>query len=80
MLRSRTWRYALSIGLSLLPSRQASAQRATQAIAPRAVTMAGRSVVYAPNGVAATSQPLATTAALRMSITIMATVLSAGGR
>src|SRR5438132_13809611 len=30
----------------------------------RAATMAGRSPVYAPNGVAATSQPLATTAAL----------------
>jgi gamma-glutamyltranspeptidase/glutathione hydrolase len=29
-------------------------------------TMAGRSPVYAPNGVAATSQPLATTAALRV--------------
>ena len=27
-------------------------------------TMAGRSPVYAPNGIAATSQPLATTAAL----------------
>src|SRR5881394_2061517 len=32
--------------------------------AQRAPTMAGRSPVYAPNGAAATSQPLATTAAL----------------
>src|ERR1041384_7326837 len=31
---------------------------------PRNSTMAGRSVVYAPNGMAATSQPLATSAAL----------------
>ena len=34
--------------------------------AQRPLTMAGRSVVYAPNGVAATSQPLATTAALEV--------------
>ena len=34
------------------------------ASAQRAPTMAGRSPVYAPNGAAATSQPLATTAAL----------------
>jgi gamma-glutamyltranspeptidase / glutathione hydrolase len=34
--------------------------------AQRAATMAGRSPVYAPNGVAATSQPLATTAALNV--------------
>jgi gamma-glutamyltranspeptidase/glutathione hydrolase len=32
----------------------------------RPLTMAGRSPVYAPNGVAATSQPLATSAALRV--------------
>src|SRR5436190_2338574 len=31
-----------------------------------AATLAGRSPVYAPNGIAATSQPLATTAALRV--------------
>ena len=37
----------------------------------RLATMAGKSPVYAPNGVAATSQPLATTAALK--------VLDAGG-
>ena len=34
--------------------------------APRMPTMAGRSPVYAPNGVAATSQPLATTAAINV--------------
>jgi gamma-glutamyltranspeptidase/glutathione hydrolase len=36
------------------------------AIAQHPGTMAGRSPVYAPNGVAATSQPLATSAALRV--------------
>src|SRR5438309_2223221 len=40
------------------------AQRQPQEIPPRVPTMAGRSPVYAPNGVAATSQPLATSAAL----------------
>src|SRR3954470_22514461 len=39
---------------------------APHAMAQRAATMAGRSPVYAPNGVAATSQPLATTAALNV--------------
>ena len=34
--------------------------------AQRPLTMAGRSIVYAPNGVAATSQPLATTAAIEV--------------
>jgi gamma-glutamyltranspeptidase/glutathione hydrolase len=34
--------------------------------AQRVATMAGRSPVYAPNGIAATSQPLATTAALNV--------------
>jgi len=33
---------------------------------PRPTTLAGRSTVYAPNGVAATSQPLATAAALEV--------------
>ncbi|MEX2178771.1 MAG: gamma-glutamyltransferase [Gemmatimonadaceae bacterium] len=41
-----------------------SAGRAAAQHAPVAATMAGRSPVYAPNGVAATSQPLATTAAI----------------
>ena len=40
------------------------AQRQTQELPPRVPTMAGRSPIYAPNGVAATSQPLATSAAL----------------
>ena len=35
-----------------------------EVVAQRAPTMAGKSPVYAPNGVAATSQPLATTAAI----------------
>jgi gamma-glutamyltranspeptidase / glutathione hydrolase len=39
---------------------------APRADAQRAATMAGRSPVYAPNGVAATSQPLATSAAIRV--------------
>src|SRR5436190_22503054 len=39
---------------------------ATSADAQRVATMAGRSPVYAPNGVAATSQPLATSAALEV--------------
>jgi gamma-glutamyltranspeptidase/glutathione hydrolase len=47
----------------VLPTLSAGAQRVA--------TMAGRSPVYAPNGVAATSQPLATTAAI--------TVLQHGG-
>ena len=51
------------VAFSVFPTAHARAQRAA--------TMAGRSPVYAPNGVAATSQPLATTAAL--------TVLQHGG-
>src|SRR5213075_3152210 len=39
---------------------------APMAIAQRVPNMAGRSPVYAPNGVAATSQPLATSAALEV--------------
>jgi gamma-glutamyltranspeptidase/glutathione hydrolase len=37
---------------------------ASQTQAPRPTTLAGRSTVYAPNGVIATSQPLATSAGL----------------
>src|SRR4051812_30266291 len=44
---------------------RASAQQAPRNV-PRPPTMAGKSVVYAPNGVAATSQPLATSAAIRV--------------
>jgi gamma-glutamyltranspeptidase / glutathione hydrolase len=47
------------LGLSLLLSLSTSGL-----LAQRVPTMAGRSPVYAPNGVAATSQPLATSAAL----------------
>src|SRR4051812_45522295 len=47
-----------------LPALVASAQQTPPA--PRIPTMAGRSPVYAPNGVAATSQPLATTAAINV--------------
>ena len=47
-----------------LPASQVAAQRQTQELPLRVPTMAGRSPVYAPNGIAATSQPLATTAAL----------------
>jgi len=46
-----------SLVVSTLPAQRASVQA-------RKPTMAGRAPVYAPNGVAATSQPLATTAAL----------------
>ena len=49
----------LSVGLNSLSAVAADAQRP-------AATMAGRSAVYAPNGVAATSQPLATTTALNV--------------
>jgi gamma-glutamyltranspeptidase/glutathione hydrolase len=52
------------IGALAFTARVAGAQRP-------AMTMAGRSPVYAPNGIAATSQPLATTTAL--------TVLQKGG-
>src|SRR3982751_7085064 len=56
MSRSFARRLLPVVSLSLLPSTWIGAQRAA--------TMAGRSPVYAPNGAAATSQPLATTAAL----------------
>jgi gamma-glutamyltranspeptidase/glutathione hydrolase len=42
----------------------ALAPLASQTQAPRPTTLAGRSTVYAPNGVIATSQPLATSAGL----------------
>jgi gamma-glutamyltranspeptidase/glutathione hydrolase len=55
---SRAFLSALcAFAVSVLP---ANAQTA------RPVTMAGRSTVYAPNGVAATSQPLATSAAIEV--------------
>ncbi|HJQ19328.1 MAG TPA: gamma-glutamyltransferase family protein [Gemmatimonadaceae bacterium] len=49
---------------SLLPATALSALLALPVAAQHEPTMAGRSPVYAPNGVAATSQPLATSAAL----------------
>lgn len=51
--------------LLLLPLPQASAE-AQMNPSSRPSTLAGRSTVYAPNGVVATSQPLATGAALRV--------------
>ena len=51
----------LILGAALLATaQQATAQRGPQRTVPRPPTMAGKSVVYAPNGMAATSQPLAT--------------------
>jgi gamma-glutamyltranspeptidase/glutathione hydrolase len=57
LAQSSLFRLSFSAGLMLL---------ATTADAQRVATMAGRSPVYAPNGVAATSQPLATTAAVEV--------------
>jgi gamma-glutamyltranspeptidase / glutathione hydrolase len=51
----RTRRFALSLAAIALP---------LAATAQRPLTMAGRSVVYAPHGVVATSQPLASAAGL----------------
>jgi gamma-glutamyltranspeptidase / glutathione hydrolase len=51
--------FALAAGCALLVAPNAGAQHG-------ASTMAGRSPVYAPNGAAATSQPLATSAALNV--------------
>jgi gamma-glutamyltranspeptidase / glutathione hydrolase len=62
MARSIARSLALGLGFSAIIATTLAAQRG--AIAPREPTMAGRSPVYAPNGVAATSQPLATTAAI----------------
>src|SRR5215831_6047886 len=57
MSRLRALALALSLSaVSILPTVSAAQQRMA--------TMAGRSPVYAPNGVAATSQPLATSAAI----------------
>ena len=54
-------RCAAAVFLSMV-----TATAPVSAYAQRAATMAGRSPVYAPNGVAATSQPLATSAALEV--------------
>src|SRR5262245_9627412 len=50
----------------LLFDGHATAAAQQPAGAPRPLSMAGRSPVYAPHGVAATSQPLATEAALQV--------------
>jgi gamma-glutamyltranspeptidase / glutathione hydrolase len=52
-------RLTVASGASLLLVGTLSAQRPI-------MTMAGKSPVYAPNGIAATSQPLATTTALNV--------------
>src|SRR5689334_24373291 len=52
-------------------SAELDAQQAPRTVTRPIPTMAGKSTVYAPNGIAATSQPLATTAAIH--------VLQAGG-
>jgi gamma-glutamyltranspeptidase / glutathione hydrolase len=57
MCRSRTRRFTLLLGLTLVPG---------LLTAQRVATVAGKSTVYAPNGAAATSQPLATTAAMNV--------------
>lgn len=57
----------LAAVLPLLPlSVFAPPDLSSQTTEPRPTTLAGRSTVYAPNGVAATSQPLATAAALKV--------------
>ncbi|MEO7086410.1 MAG: gamma-glutamyltransferase [Gemmatimonadaceae bacterium] len=59
-MMSRTMARVAALGLSL------SSVAVAQSAAPRAPTMAGRSPVYAPHGAAATSQPLATSAAINV--------------
>src|SRR5262245_37888861 len=54
MLRSRSLALSLSLAPGILMAQQPQ----------RVPTVAGKSVVYAPNAVAATSQPLATSTAL----------------
>jgi len=58
MSRFRAPALALAVSMAALTPATSLAQRAP--------TMAGRSPVYAPNGVAATSQPLATSAAINV--------------
>src|SRR5256885_13604371 len=58
--------FALVVALAPAMSAQRGAGRGGAPMPPRPQTMAGKSPVYAPNGVAATSQPLATNAAIRV--------------
>jgi len=55
-----------TLALTLLLTFPASSVRAQMNTPSRPSTLAGRSTVYAPNGVVATSQPLATGAALKV--------------
>ena len=56
---------AIALTLAFVAAAEsAHAQRSGRPVQP--ATMAGKSPVYAPNGIAATSQPLATTAALEV--------------
>src|SRR5690349_3807275 len=64
MRLTRLTTVALAAVLTLAPPLLAPGQAAAPGTAQRPLSMAGRSVVYAPHGVVATSQPLATGAAL----------------
>jgi len=66
MSRPDARRAAAALASSLVFGSSALAQQQQQSPQRRVPTMAGRSPVYAPNGVAATSQPLATTAAINV--------------
>lgn len=57
---------ALSAASAATAIAQGSAQRSAPEVPKQPYTMAGKSPVYAPNGIAATSQPLATSAALKV--------------
>src|SRR5690348_10432623 len=69
LIRRKTWRDSdmrfVIVAATLAVASSALAQQAPRSV-PRPPTMAGKSPVYAPNGIAATSQPLATTAAIRV--------------
>ena len=59
-------RLVRGLSLAAILTAQAVAQQPSQARPALRPSMGGRSPVYAPNGIAATSQPLATTAALNV--------------
>ncbi|HKS05988.1 MAG TPA: gamma-glutamyltransferase family protein [Gemmatimonadaceae bacterium] len=56
----------VALGALVITVSAASVTRAQSSAPRRPITMAGKSPVYAPNGAIATSQPLATTAGLRV--------------